>query len=507
MLRRDSSGILAIPISLARCLMPVDNEEALQRDILINPGGSGQSGVSCLQETRIDDLTGIVGSNYDLVSWDPRGLGANFPSANCTIPPKQSPEPLFSLRLSIFETFYNESLEIGAPCQDYIGGRNQASLHMTTATVSRDMLSIVDAFAASDGGATFNNSTLLNLLGFSYGTILGQTFASMFPRRIGRMVLDGVGDPDEWVNGAHDNYATNADEVFSTFFVYCNTAGSKYPFATGTSAQDFYLRFEALVDRLNSPANQNNWGNANFLIMLKDLIFRLGYFPHEEFPVLGQALARVEATLPDVESAALVIEQLNEKIGNRFLARRTNASRLWNQAVRCTDEGGVSYGKTLPEAKNTSWLVGEYHLIAKMACAGWNITSNDRYSGPFRAETNNPILFVSNTLDTITPHKNGLAATLRFPGFQLLTIDGVGGITKPARHISLQVDGETFCTQKKMRRFFQTRDLPVEDTYCPLQAGLWDIMLPGPLSSLKETRDIMEKLKRLTMREKLKESQ
>lgn len=63
---------------------------------------------------------------------------------------------------------------------------------MSTVVVARDMLSIVDAFAATERGKTTKDSSLLNYWGISYGTFIGETFASMYPDRVGRVVLDGT---------------------------------------------------------------------------------------------------------------------------------------------------------------------------------------------------------------------------------------------------------------------------------------------------------------------------
>ncbi|CZR56074.1 uncharacterized protein PAC_05962 [Phialocephala subalpina] len=470
--------------------------------VLSNPGGPGGSGVAFLQEV-IDLELQVVGSNYDLVSWDPRGIGASIPAANCTLPSnlqKRSLEPLSGPELApiFFEASYNQSVEIGVACQNSIGGPTQAGPHVTTAIVVRDVISIVDAHAASEQGRSCENASLLNYWGFSYGTVIGQTFASMFPNRLGRVILDGVVNPDDWIKGTAQNFVTNTDEVFSTFFVYCNAAGPvNCPYYTGTTAHDIYLRFEAFVNSLSPiSAYQNGWSNATaieyFLTGIKLLIFGEIYSPINGFPLIAQALVAAESLLPDVTLAKL--QQLEQELGVNLTAP-PDVSSLWERAVLCTDTGGIEYGLTLPEvltrlpkAESESWLAGEYILTQGISCAGWPITSNYRYPGPFYAKTNNPILFVSNTLDMITPHQNGVNGTTRFSGSQLLTIEGIGHTSSATQNL---------CAFGKLNIFFQTGKLPGKDNYCPLEAGPWNVTLPGPLSQLSDKRDIKEKFRGL----------
>jgi pimeloyl-ACP methyl ester carboxylesterase len=87
--------------------------------------------------------------------------------------------------------------ELGAKCEATIGGPQGAGQHMSTAVVAADMLSVVNAFAASERGKAVKDSSLLNYWGISYGTFVGETFASMYPDRVGRVLLDGVVDPRE----------------------------------------------------------------------------------------------------------------------------------------------------------------------------------------------------------------------------------------------------------------------------------------------------------------------
>lgn len=366
--------------------------------VLTNPGGPGGSGVQFLTGA-VDLATEVVGTNYDFVSWDPRGVGYSIPAANCTIPAnlqRRGLETLTGPELApvYFEDLYSQSIEIGIACENSIGGQNQAGPHVTTATVVRDMISIVDAHAASDRGKSCENASLLNYWGFSYGTFIGQTFVSMFPHRLGRVVLDGNLNPIDWVEGTGQNLITFSDDVVSLFFVYCNAAGpDNCPFYTGTTAHDIYLRFENIVSRLNAThAYQQGWSNATaietLLTALKFEIFEEIYQPISGFPVIAEALVAVESIVPNVTTASLL--ELEKELGLNITGTLA-VPDLWERAILCSDTGGEGYNKTLPQIltqvpgiESQSYIAGEYIFQDIIACAGWPITSDYRYPGMWR---------------------------------------------------------------------------------------------------------------------------
>ena len=202
--------------------------------VLLNPGGPGGSGINQLMlpgaGSGAQSLQNIIGSNYDVISFDPRGVGYANPSANCssidTNGRPQSPlskrartipQPITAPQFSL--DFWNQSLaiaqQIGQECGERIGGDDQIGQYMSTAAVATDMKLIVEAFAQTEDGQKAN-STKLNYWGFSYGTTLGMTFASMYPDMVGNMVIDGktalVGEiqmlmssanmnPDDYISG------------------------------------------------------------------------------------------------------------------------------------------------------------------------------------------------------------------------------------------------------------------------------------------------------------------
>lgn len=373
--------------------------------ILANPGGPGKSGTVWLSQTA-ERAAEILGLNYDLVSWDPRGIGYALPAANCSLPsnlttPTSKRRGLDKLSgpefpVQYFEDAYEVGFQLGQACGNFIGGSKDAGSHMATATVAKDMISVVDAYArTADGQKSEGNASLVNYWGFSYGTFLGQTFASLYPDRVGRYILDGVVDPDDWISGNGVTEITLTDDVFSTFFLYCNLAGpgpgpSSCPFYTGTTAHDISLRFEAIIDKLNATnALQQKWANASAIEIVlqgvKQQTLSWLYNPKADFPSIADFLVSVESLLLNLTVAN--IEAATKKFHinlNGSLA----VDDLWRFAVMCADRGGKDYGRTLQsftadirELEAASWLGGETHAADLFICAGWDTRADDRFTG------------------------------------------------------------------------------------------------------------------------------
>lgn len=201
--------------------------------ILTNPGGPGGSGVAFIQGSgrRLQGLVDKPGRRrYDIVSFDPRGIANSWPRADCFPGDPLSRDAVMlegrghgaldSSRLSVpyalglFEGFGRRCLRAEA---DGLNGGDIMG-YMSTPSVARDMIAIIDKIdelhkreARDDGrddrpelrkrSGDGDDVVRLQYMGFSYGTILGNYFASMFPERIGRIVLDGVSDSIDYSTG------------------------------------------------------------------------------------------------------------------------------------------------------------------------------------------------------------------------------------------------------------------------------------------------------------------
>ena len=367
-------------------------------------------------------LQSVIGTNYDIVAFEPRGIGSSIPLANCSASPASSRPfkldgPDFTL--SYYNNALESAIELAQACQSVIGGENDAGPHMTTTVNARDMISIADAFAQTPEGKSIPNAELVNYWGFSYGTYIGEVFASMFPGRVGRFVIDGVVDADTWEAGLGTESILFTDEAFASFFEFCHLAGSATcSFYTGNSTKDIRHRFEKILSAFNGPlAEARNQTDAAiveiYLEEIKPLLFQSTYYPIAFYPILSDALILFEAATTNLTIDALVNIRtiIQERLANvKHVLVTQPALPEWFPAVYCTDGDSSAYGETLNEfqpyiktLRSQSMIAGDLWASQRVQCSAWSIRSNDRFSGPFGGNTKTPILFVSNTVDPATP--------------------------------------------------------------------------------------------------------
>ena len=172
---------------------------AYQGMLLTNPGGPGMSGTGfVLGSWQV--LLEAVGPQWDIIGFDPRGVGYFSPSANCSGPDdsqqartKKRAEGISSPQepLGYFTDNLHVSQQIGQTCEQRIGNETGIGRYMSTYYVVRDMVAIVDAFNRTTDGAKAVEPDLVHFWGFSYGTYVGMELAMEFPDRVGHLVLDG----------------------------------------------------------------------------------------------------------------------------------------------------------------------------------------------------------------------------------------------------------------------------------------------------------------------------
>ncbi|MFI8824891.1 alpha/beta fold hydrolase [Streptomyces sp. NPDC053431] len=158
--------------------------------LVYNPGGPGERGVQALRDGLADDLGRGVRERFDVVAFDPRGVGESRPALTC-VPPGRSDEDAATpaAGVPLRPRTEAERAAVLADARATAEACRKASgpllPHVGTADAARDL----DVLRAALG------ERRLTYVGWSYGTSLGTSYAEQFPRRVRAMVLDGAVDP------------------------------------------------------------------------------------------------------------------------------------------------------------------------------------------------------------------------------------------------------------------------------------------------------------------------
>ncbi|BCS22615.1 uncharacterized protein APUU_30840A [Aspergillus puulaauensis] len=433
--------------------------------ILANPGGPGQPGRQGIVGLA-SPLIALTGGEHDIISFDTRGTVNTIPF-ECT-----------EDEIGQYE-MYNEIIA-GNSSEGTLGAlwargtinadlcaQNASKIGsvLTTAFVARDMIQIVDALE-EDG--------LLRYWGFSYGTVLGATVASMFPDRMDKVILDGVMNPHEYYHAAANiEEWADSDAAFSDIFTHCVKAGPKLcPLAAHnkTAASLEQMTFQ-LLDRLKlrpttigpmiidypglkgyimgTVSGMQGW--PVFTMLLDHLLFGVEYKDLED---ILQSTSPVFSTDPD----------LREPTRKAFMALT---------GIHCSDNQvrAGSLAEFMPTARklySISRVAGDNSIGSYIGCQQWQIEPKETYRGPFIAETKTPVLLIGNTLDSHSPLRSAHNVSAGFEGSVVLEVNGNG-------HTSTNVP--SLCVLEKTTAFWRDGTLPEEGTVCERDiepfTGLW----------------------------------
>jgi pimeloyl-ACP methyl ester carboxylesterase len=163
-------------IELATMHIPATGDEPIGT-LLSNPGGPGASGLDFVLGMTIQESFAAVQEHYDLLGFDPRGIARSAP-LQC-----ESESTIFELRLAM--------------CAD----QDPLASSMGSAQVARDM-ELLRHLMGDD---------TMHYAGFSYGTVIGASYATLFPERVGRLLLDSAW-PSDWSSplGSYEQFAARS---------------------------------------------------------------------------------------------------------------------------------------------------------------------------------------------------------------------------------------------------------------------------------------------------------
>jgi pimeloyl-ACP methyl ester carboxylesterase len=404
--------------------------------LIINPGGPGVSGVTFESEAApaFSQLT----DHYDLVSFDPRGVGQS--------------DPIRCLTPAQLDTFVNtdpvphnaaEHAQIIAQAKLFANAcfaRNGNYLeHVGTIDAARDM----DVLRAALGDAK------LTYYGGSYGTYLGAKYAQLFPTHIRAMVLDGAINPDESVTSANLVQAEGFETNLQDFLAACVQSGS-CPLGSTTAGALAGLRaLEASITATPLIVNGRELGAGEFFEGLANAL----YTPLD-WPQLWAALG--DAKNGDGAALLASADSLTERNPNGTYSNLIES----NMAIDCVDRPSprsvTAYDQYANAFAKLSPDFGAAIEYGTLPCAFWHVPPVEQVH-PVTAPGAPPILVIGNTRDPATPYVAAQALAKQLSSGVLLTFVG-DGHTAYLRHDS--------CIDAAVKSYLDSLVTPAVGTRC-----------------------------------------
>ncbi len=388
--------------------------------VFVNPGGPGASGVDFV--TNGFDLDPETARSYDLIGFDPRGVGASTPVV-CTLDRSAGPLPDWSpddgAELKVMDAAA-EQFARNCAVTDTTGLLD----HLRTDDVARDL----DRLRAAVGDEQ------LHYIGFSFGTLIGLVYAQAFPERVGHLVLDGVVDPEQDLPDLLTTQAVAFEQAFAVLDAACGTRVTCPPGGAAAAQDELMARLER-----NGPVGQVGPTelDAAALITLYD---------EGLWPVYTSALS--DALAGDFSGIEALSDTFTEVVPFGVYA-----------GVECTDSPRPSDRAAWAAfAATTTALAPRFGpAVANelLTCAWWPASAGPA-RGPVTAPGARPILVVGNTNDPATPLANAQA---------------VAGHLEAASLVVADLDGHTAyssssCVRRLVGRYLLDDELPPDGTRC-----------------------------------------
>jgi pimeloyl-ACP methyl ester carboxylesterase len=376
--------------------------------LLYNPGGPGGTGVLGGLSTGVLLGESPITERFDVVGFDPRGVGATQPAADCyAMDGETRGDELFStlaLRPALSE---DDTRAVFERCADGSGGADALS-HMGTRDTARDM----DVLRAVLGDEQ------LTFLGQSYGTRLGAVYAEEFPDRVRAMILDGAFDPTLTTIDRFVSSYTGFQAAFDAMAADC---ARQVDCVLGTDPNAATEEFQSIIQPLREAPVPTEGGELDFDDAVSGMIS--GLYSAEAWPELLRGVAQVRD-----EQRGDILAGFG---GNGVIDTETADGNFVEAlvAINCMDEERLSSDDIVELRERTAEVApfmdaGDGTPIgARDHCEFW--PEDPTLGIPYAQDIPGlpATLVVSFTGDPSTPHSGAisLAETL---GSSLLTLEG-----------------------------------------------------------------------------------
>jgi pimeloyl-ACP methyl ester carboxylesterase len=415
-----------------------DSDNKGTDSLIVNPGGPGASGLE-LALGLAGELSDTVLSHFDLIGFDPRGVGASSP-IECLSDAQKDSLNAASPDVRTAAGFV-EAKALAKSVADKCAakyGKNLAQYN--TVQTAKDMNQIRQAVGDKQ----------LNYLGFSYGTELGAQYAHLFPGTVRVAVLDGAVDP------LTDDITSFADQLegfegaFDQFAAWCRQHS---PCSQLGNPRQAVMRIAAAAKASPIPSSASGeTRKATSSIVYTGVLSAL--YSQAQWKTLGQALLAAESG--DSKGIFGLADSYNERYNGHY----TNVSEA-NTTINCNDS---KPGPSDPTIRKTaqSWatrfpMFGLWSAPALFSCQQWQ---PDRTVPPLPTATATPnkVLVIGNLHDPATPYQGAKDLDKTLGNAELLTWDGEG-------HTSYLQGSK--CIDNYVNAYLVKGTMPPAGTTCP----------------------------------------
>ncbi len=437
-------------VDLAVVRLPAQDDEARIGSLFVNFGGPGADAVSILKAVGAD-LFASLNDRFDIVGFDPRGTGESEDAIDC----RANQETLGAYRQP-FPT--PENIDVGdwiAVNRRYVNRCVRLNdwrdlAHATTGNAARDMNLLRRAVG----------DRKLSYLGFSYGTFLGATYASLFPNRHRALVLDGAFDGDKYMNKPLLSLREQSAGFERGIDRYFQACAAHQDACLGFGGDDPWSAFDELVEAL--AANPQPASATDPRLVDGDDVLAaalVNVYAKQAWPFITAALAAAQAGDYSLIRAEADFFYGREEDGSYspFTDRYYALGALEQDYTRNV----LAY----LEAGEHSWnLFDHFWLNSGYVELPWGlfpIEPRGAYDGPFETRDSAPTtLVIGTTYDPATPYRGARRLASDLGNARLLTMRGDG-------HTAY--GGNTPCIDEAVDAYLEEGTLPAAGTVCRQQ--------------------------------------
>jgi pimeloyl-ACP methyl ester carboxylesterase len=394
-------------VELALTRRAATGPDARLGSLVINPGGPGASAVDYLQEAW-EQVPEAVRARFDLVAFDPRGVGRSAPVRCATTAELDryfalDPDPEDDGELRALEEGTEQLVE---GCASRSG---ELLPHVSTADAARDL----DRVRAAVGDER------LTYLGYSYGTTLGAAYLERFPANVRAMVLDGGIDPTLTWDRLLEGQSRGFDSSLEAFLADCERTRCAFRQAV---EGDLGAAYDKLAERVEQEPLT---GDAQRSVGPGEFSLGVGaglYSRANGWPAIAAGLAQAE------RGDGQTLLALSDSYLDRGPDGYANVVEA-NLAVNCIDRPWPrdtgSYVRLAERVERDSPRFGPAIALSGLACSDWPVEAVGE-PHPIVAEGAPPVVVIGTTRDPATPYAWSVALADQLSSGVLVSYEGDG---------------------------------------------------------------------------------